>query len=152
DLKDSAGVTYLQGVINRVNAVANSLKMLIKLLSKTINTTSNNADPGLVLLDSAITQSTKLITDLLGSTTPEQALENLIKDIAVFPIDTLVALFKSAQKQQLWSWTALPSMLPVGQLNAWLNDPNYYPADPSKVVERQFRVRMVAAADAYIRH
>ncbi len=43
-------------------------------------------------------------------------------------------------------------MLPVGQLNAWLNDPDYYPPDPSKVIKHQFRVRMVAVADAYIRH
>ncbi len=56
--------------MNRVGTVGNSLEMLVKLLSRTNNGTSNNADPGLVLLDSAIKQSTKLINDLLARPRP----------------------------------------------------------------------------------
>jgi len=150
DLKDSSGATYLQGVLTRVDAVGLSLQELVKVLLARPN--HAGTDPGFVLIDKAIVQSTQLIRDVLSSKTPEEALTNLFKDILVFPIDTLIALFKSAQKQKLWAWGELPSMLPVGMLNAWLNDPDHYDGRAPAAVQRQFRVRMVAVADAYVRH
>jgi len=153
DLQDSSGVTYLQGVLDRTTAVGNSLKSLIGLLTSQLDTTAPGKDnAGLVLIEDLIDQSTQLINGLLSASTPTVALESLLEDLFIkFPIDTLVSLFQSAFQQKLFAWTQLPSMLPVGMLNGWLNDPNNYSSAATKVVERQFRVRMVAVADAYIR-
>lgn len=152
DVQTSSG-TYLSGIIGRGDAVANSLKSLIDVLSSRMGDGAGVKDTGLTLIKNSIDHSTDLIKNLLEGKKPEEALRTFM--LAVFvddPIDAIVGVFKSAGDTKLWSCFDLPSMMPVGMLNAWLNEAAYYNNPSSKALERQFRARMISVIDAYVRH
>lgn len=83
-----------------------------------------------------------------------------IKDV-VFPKELILAVLRKMSEQKLWAWGTLPSGLFAGQLNTWLNDPSSYGVlgggasvekeKKHRDTQREFRVRMIAAADSYLR-
>jgi archaellum component FlaC len=91
----------------------------------------------------------ELLLAAIRGTAPADLWTNFVLQDLIFPKDTILGLVDAITKKQLWFWLNLPCGLETGQLNAWLNDPKTYQVDLE--LEREFRVRLVAALDAYVR-
>ncbi len=142
---------YLENIEARIEAASSSLLELFKVLAKPSSPNEGDDDDiPFLLLGQVVKQSTAVIKGLLHAKTPQDALVEVIKDL-VFPTDVFVRLLKTAKDGKFWAWAELPSALPAGALNEWLNNPDRYPNGLKSTLDREFRVRMVAAADAYVR-
>lgn len=97
---------------------------------------------------------------LSGSGDISQILFDQIK-LIIFPKDLIVEIIRKMAKGEIWAWGSLPGGLRGGQLNEWLNNPATFEPlgggasqDEEKRyrdTQRQFRIRLVAAADSYLR-
>jgi hypothetical protein len=136
----------------RVTVAGNSIAQLFEVLAQPkIGSSGTDSDAGsYLLIKTLIDQVVTVINDLIGQADAKTSLQKVLID-TIFPVSTLKQVLATAAKGNLWAWAELPAGLPIGRLNAWLNDPRTYPAGADTSLERQFRVRLVAAVDAYVR-
>ena len=146
---------YLERATHRFELVGNSLKELVDIL--TGQDEGDGADQiGSFLFSGVIRAPVEVFQDLMKSEDEDAAKQALIQLIreAINPKALIEELKNAFTITGFMKWAELPSGLPVGKVNKWLNeldtykkdtDGNYFPA------ERQFRVRLIAELDAYVR-
>jgi hypothetical protein len=142
-------VTAIDRLVERLELIGHSLQKLFEIVS------GSNSAASCLLFGAVFDQFVKLIEDALNGTDPKQLITNLVKDI-VFPKEVLLSIFRSAADRKFWSWIPMPRGLRGGELHSWINEPGQFkPFDAAKPwrlsLEREYRVRMVAALDAYVR-
>ncbi len=129
----------------RIEAVGNSLNELFALIASSDDEDQN----GLHLFQQAFTGiSTTLLSVLKSSESPEKVVVRILQDI-VFPREVIPKILHAISKFQLWKWAEFPGGMPAGKLNLWLNNPGKY---KDIELEREFRVRLISAFDAYLRN
>lgn len=137
----------------RVKAVDVSIKELFKLID-------GGATGGGAIFGEIFGSILSVLTAAMSST---QRTEELIFDLLVkivFPKDMILKILDSLIEKRAMGWATLPTGMLGGQLNEWLNNPDLYPRLGGATEEeqkrfrdtqREFRVRMIAVADAYLR-
>eukprot|EP00456_Euglypha_rotunda_P059492 TRINITY_DN496_c1_g1_i1.p1 TRINITY_DN496_c1_g1~~TRINITY_DN496_c1_g1_i1.p1 ORF type:complete len:680 (-),score=73.27 TRINITY_DN496_c1_g1_i1:882-2921(-) len=142
-LSAAAGTKLSLDVADRIDFVTHSLKELIKIV------TDNNS-VAIFLFGQLIEEPTKVVTDILNGSSPEDALVSFIVDV-LNPSELIDEIKKGFTIAGFANWIQLPGGIPTGKLNLWLNDASTYldTVHPSSL-EREFRTRLIAAFDAYI--
>jgi hypothetical protein len=128
-----------QNIQDRIDAISNSLSQLDQTL-------------GMASGISLLSQGTNAIATFLKAITnsnPAQAFDATFRGL-VFQPDLLNGLLKAIVRGEIWKWASLPGGFAAGELSAWLT--SGYPADAeARRLQREYRIRIVSAADAYLR-
>jgi len=144
----------------RLKAVEASVQTLFKLLD------GGGTGPG-TLLAGVFGSVLSGLRDVMeaGCKTEEPGckIEEIVFDLLckiVYPKDVVLTILDALINKKMLGWTFLPNGLFGGQLNQWLNDPEYYPTlggsspEDEKLfrdAQRDFRIRLIAVADSYLR-
>lgn len=128
----------------RLKAVSSSLKALSKII------TGKDSGESEFLFGLLVDKGEKAFRDLYeGKLDSKEAVVKLMTSI-MDPGPLIEEIIKRMAKGQFWLWANLPDGLPLGALNAWLNDIATYDSD-DKYLEREYRARLAGNIDAYVR-
>ena len=127
----------LESIEDRFEMVANSVEKLVAEVG---------GGPAAAVIGTLSQQLLATIKPLLRGSDPQQALSDLIIAL-VFPSGSA-----DGESEDIWGWFRPPTGLQPGLLHKWLNESPFRFPEPARIrVEREFRTRLVAAADAYLR-
>ncbi len=89
--------------------------------------------------------------ELLNNNGDPLAIGKALSGSTVFPLAMFVDFFKEFNGKSLGIWNNLPGGLAPGALHQWINDPTRFANGADLKLQREFRVRLIAAYDNYFR-
>lgn len=131
-------------ITSRIKQVKNSIEKLFTII---------DGGQGVAIISGSVKQVAILFEGLISSD-PANTLDSVLANFAsgiLFPADAFADILQSAANGSLWKWAELPGSFAAGDLAKWINEAGNYSTEGDKRVEREYRLRLFAVADAYLR-
>ncbi len=149
-LTSSASFHATVSLTGRAQAVLSSLKALGLLIVDAAGPKSAGAVEG--FLEALFTAFVEVIQMALTAGAKFEACIQKLIDVFVGADGLLLGVFKAIATQRLWFWLDFPCGLKSGHVQAWINSDAQYAKDTVNIdIQRQYRIRLMAAVDSLLR-
>jgi len=141
----------LENVEQRIEAVKESIAQLFAI-------TSGGKAGDVILFGAIFDGLSEVILKLVQGADVADVLKSTVRNVAM-PQDIVGKVLGALADGKLWNWATLPPGFKPGDLHKWINDDSTFPPGSGdaaaqrrfQTLQRQYRVRLVAVADRFLR-